>query len=273
MTRLPDELAIRDALEPATSDALERLAVFEEIDSTNSYLMSIPAAGPGRSLAALAGHQTQGRGRRQREWLSSPGASFCLSVGYTFGEPPEHLPALTLALGVAVSTRLRELGAVEAMLKWPNDIVAAGGKLGGILVEAQHRGRRDVSVVAGLGLNLELRDQLAPSIPSDWATSPVDLCSLVAPLPEPAVLAAAMIDALHGAMRDYEQFGFGKALAAWRRVDWLFGKAIEVDSRDGIVAGRAAGADADGALLIDTAHGRERIISGTVVARPGVESR
>ncbi len=268
MTRLPDEPAVREALDPATSAALERLELFEQIDSTNTYLLGLPAAAPGNSLAALAGHQTHGRGRRQREWLSSPGSSFCLSVAYTFREPPANLPALTLALGVSVSNQLRALGATEAMLKWPNDIVARGAKLGGILAEAQHRGGRDVSVVAGLGLNVALPPEIEQAAASDWATGPVDLQSLVAPLPEPAVLAAAMIHALHDAMRDFEANGFGETLAAWRRVDWLLGKDIEVDDGDGVITGRAAGADADGALLVDTADGRTRIISGTVVAHP-----
>ncbi len=264
MTSTPEAGAIVAALSPATAGLVEHIDVFDEIDSTSTWLLSRPPAKPGRFRAALAANQTAGRGRRHRGWLSAPGAGLYLSVAHTFERAPGHLPALTLALGVCVSRALRLLGAETAQLKWPNDIVAMDGKLAGMLIEAQHRGSGNTAVVAGLGVNVDLPEALLGQVDSGWASRPVDFKTVAGRVPAPVELAAAMIDAICEAMSRYAEHGFESMIAEWRDRDWLLGKRISVDTEDGEISGIAAGVDGDGALLIDVGDGTRRVITGTI---------
>lgn len=264
MTNPPEAGAIAAALSPATAGLVEHIDVFEEIDSTSTYLLSGTPARPGRFRAALAGNQTAGRGRRQRGWLSAPGAGLYLSVAHTFLRPPGHLPALTLALGVGVSRSLRMLGAKTAKLKWPNDVVAMDGKLGGILVEAQHRGDGNVAVVAGLGVNVDLPDTLLSQVDSGWVTPLMDFKTAAGRVPGPVELAAAMIDAICEATSRYAEHGFESMIGEWRDHDWLLGRQVSVDTEEGTISGTAAGVDGDGALLVDVGGDTRRIITGTI---------
>jgi len=260
-----DARACLDGLEGAVADRIEHFAAFDEIDSTNSYLSRRAPPAAGRFAVALAGHQTAGRGRRQREWLSEPGGSLCLSIAYTFEDPPERLSSLTLALGVAVTDALAALGIDGALIKWPNDVMARDAKLGGILAEAQHRGREDMGVVAGVGLNLRFPDTLRETA-AGWAQRAIDLVSVTGSPPEDRQLAIAMIEAFVAAITAFDAGGFEPILERWRERDWLCGRRVTVDGEDRAVDGIAAGVDADGALLIDHAGHVERVLAGTVIA-------
>ena len=94
-----DAAAIQQSLSDASASSLDLLEVFSEIDSTNSYLLRERPPLPGRHRIAIAGHQTAGRGRHDREWLSAHRGSLCLSIASTFTETPDNLSGLTLAAG------------------------------------------------------------------------------------------------------------------------------------------------------------------------------
>ena len=81
-----DAAAILDALNPGTASRMAELEVFPEIESTNAYLMAQSAPDAGMHRVAIAGHQTAGRGRGEKRWLSAPGSSLCLSIAHTFRE-------------------------------------------------------------------------------------------------------------------------------------------------------------------------------------------
>src|SRR5690606_2796760 len=104
------------------------------VDSTNRVLLERPC--PPRPHLLLARRQTQGRGRRGRSWLADPDGSLCLSLAWCSRRPLRQCAALGLVAAVACADALRGLGAAVAV-KWPNDLVHAGAKLGGVLVEAR----------------------------------------------------------------------------------------------------------------------------------------
>jgi BirA family transcriptional regulator, biotin operon repressor / biotin---[acetyl-CoA-carboxylase] ligase len=153
-----DATLIRAALSAEAGSKLDELELFGSIASTNTYLLAQPPPVPQRCRVAIANHQTSGRGRHYRRWVSPPGAGLCLSLAYTFEERPYELPSLTLAIGVGMVDVLKSLGVDGIKLKWPNDIVALGGKLGGILTEVQSRNDGGATVVTGIGLNIALPD-------------------------------------------------------------------------------------------------------------------
>lgn len=263
--KTPDAGLIRQSITAESKAQLDELEVFGSIASTNTYLMSQPAPAAGRFRVAIADHQTSGRGRHYRRWVSPPGAGLYLSFAYSFEQAPENVPSLTLAIGVGVIDALQDLGIVGVSLKWPNDIVALDGKLGGILTEMQSRPQQGVTVVTGIGLNLALPADAASKIESDWAARTIDLATICKKLPDSAKIAAALLDQLHKAMRKFESYGFDGFVEHWCKHDWLKNRKVIIDQSDKQVLGIAAGVDSDGALLVETDSGMSRVVSGSVM--------
>ncbi|MEM8682450.1 MAG: biotin--[acetyl-CoA-carboxylase] ligase [Pseudomonadota bacterium] len=256
--------ALRRELGAETSALVDDIDVFDLIDSTNSYLMRSPAPAAGRCRLALADDQSHGRGRHDRRWETAPGSCLCLSLSYTFEQAPERLAVLTLLMGVATARVLRRFGVHKVQLKWPNDIVVADSKLGGLLAETQVKTDRRVTVVAGIGVNLRLPEDLKIQSSSAWAQAATDLASCLDSPPARDALAARISEALIAAFRDVESGDIGTALGEWRSYDWLLGRSIRVDDAGVTQHGTAAGIDDEGLLLLDTQAGQKRIIAGTI---------
>ena len=248
---------------------LDILEVFSEIESTNSYLLDQPSPPPGRFRVALADHQTAGRGRLDRTWQSPPSSGLCLSMAYTFRSVPDKLPSLTLALGIGVASALERLGISGIGLKWPNDIIADGGKLGGILTEVQNGTNDSVTVVTGIGLNVDLPDPMQTLNEPSWTNKIVDLKRCTGDPPSREKLSAVIIESLFDCMVRFESDGFVPFQDDWERYDWLEGKRVIVDMPDGRYSGVADGVDTDGALIMQTTEGRHRIISGSITLPDG----
>ena len=251
-------------------DRLAELNVFAEIDSTNSFLMQASGPAPGQLSVAVTANQTAGRGRHGKTWQSPPGSGVCLSVAYTFASKPGNLPALTLALGLGVLDALQELGAEGIELKWPNDLVALDGKLGGILTEVQQQSASTVTVVAGVGVNVDVRSPLDLSTAGDWSQQVTDLRKICAQTPAHDKVAGVMVKTLYAALIEYEAAGFAPLAARWSDYDWLRGREVVIDTARDEVSGMAAGISDDGALLIDTgAQELQRVTSGSILSAGG----
>jgi BirA family biotin operon repressor/biotin-[acetyl-CoA-carboxylase] ligase len=194
---------------------------FTEVDSTNRVAAELARAGAPDGVVVGADHQTAGRGRRGRTWESRPGGALLVSVVL------RPVPALvTLAAGVAAAGACRAVG-LDAILKWPNDVMTAGGgKLGGILCELVGE-----AAVVGLGLNLA------------WA--PPGAACLGAGVDRDAVLGAwlAALDAL----LDRE----GDVLAQYRRLCSTLGRRVRVETPGGVLEGVAEDVDDAGRLVVD----------------------
>lgn len=261
---MTDAEAILQALTESERAHLDGLDVFAEIESTNTYLLERPAPRPGHFCVAIAEHQTAGRGRQGKRWISPPSSGLALSLSFTFVETPACLPSLTLAAGIGIAAALQTIGVNDIGLKWPNDIVAKDGKLGGILTELQSRGGKGATVVIGVGLNVDLPRAMQIEAPAKWTTRVTDLTECVDALPSRAVLTAGMVQCLFGCLARFETDGFSAFHAAWETYDWLKGKTVTCPQPAGPVTGIAEGVDVDGALLVRTPEGRYRIVTGSV---------
>jgi BirA family biotin operon repressor/biotin-[acetyl-CoA-carboxylase] ligase len=264
---LLDAPALRAALEPNVAARLAKLEVFTELPSTNERLLAA-APVPGKLDVCIAEFQTAGRGRRGRRWNAPLASGICLSGGWQFAGMPAELGALTLAVGVAVRRVLARIAGITIALKWPNDLVFDERKLGGILLEMKAEAHGGAHVVAGVGLNVALRSALLPSL-SDWPRGAIDLATaLGTEPPSRAALAGALVNELAALFADYPGQGFAAYRGEWRAADYLRGRAVELDEAAGRLRGTAAGIDADGALLVETAAGeRRRVVAGDVSVR------
>jgi BirA family biotin operon repressor/biotin-[acetyl-CoA-carboxylase] ligase len=259
-----DPESIRQPISGVPGARLEILEVFSEIESTNSYLLNQPAPQPGRFRVALADYQTAGRGRLDRTWQSPPSSGLCLSMAYTFRQVPARLPALTLALGIGVIEALHRSGIDGIGLKWPNDIIAQDGKLGGILTEVRDGTLAGITVVSGVGLNVDLPATMRRPDRLPMMNKIVDLTDCTSKPPSRESLSIDVIESLFDCIVRFEADGFAPFHKEWKKYDWLFGKQVIVDKPDGRCAGFADGIDDDGALIIRSDDVRRRIINGTV---------
>ena len=263
MTNL-DAARIRGLLSGDIAERLDALDVFTEIDSTNTYLQGRSSPRAGRCSIALADHQTDGRGRRKRRWISAPGSGLCLSLKYSFHTVPANLPALTIALGVDVVRCLDRLGQSGVQLKWPNDLLIGDSKLGGILTETQSRDGQALSVIAGIGINIDVPEVTGNALQSEWAHRPTGLAATMKEPPTRERLAAAIMHALFDTMVVYDESGFDTFRTDFIAADWLSGKHVVVDTSAGDISGLASGIDDTGALRIQTDHGPTTIVSGSI---------
>ena len=256
-----DETALRAELIGAGL-GWRQLDVVERTGSTNADLLARAASGTDVAGAVLiAEHQTAGRGRLGRGWSASPRAQITMSVGVSVVDVPvEGWGWLSLATGVAIVdavTPLLEVAGVQASLKWPNDVLANGGKLAGILAEVA----RPV-VVIGLGLNVT---QSPDEIDDRGATSLLDLG---VPAPDRNQLVCALLHEL------------GRRIVAWRvarGADWALAadyreRSLTIGTRVRALlpggkelVGTASGVDDQGRLCLETETGTVVVSAGDVV--------
>jgi len=229
----------------------------ERCGSTNTVLLRETALAAPALL--VAGEQTAGRGRRGRRWHSAPGDGLAFSLARVVRRPARELAALALVAGVATARALRALGA-PVELKWPNDLVAGGGKLGGILVETRAAGRGTLAVF-GIGINLRGAAELARRLRRPVAS----LDQFIAPNEERVI--ANIAPSLMAALDAFEAAGFEAARGEWEAMHAHAGQRLKVRLADGrSVTGIAAGLADDGALQLQTRSGPRSIRSGRVMS-------
>ena len=236
-----------------------------ECESTSTLLLKRAALGAPSGSVVVANRQSAGRGSRGRQWLATPEASLTFSVLWRFDSGLERLAGLSLAVGVAVVQALEACGAAGISLKWPNDILHDNAKLGGILVELQNEPDRAVAVV-GIGLNLSLPETLGAG--DGFVLPATALDALLSPMPDRHLLFARLLIELAQVFDRFADGGFAVLRDQWQaRHAW---QDIPVRLlRDGRVEkeGVCRGADVDGALLVQTAAGIERCLSGDLSLR------
>ena len=237
----------------------------DECDSTNSELMRRAESGAPAGTVIVADRQTAGRGRRGRTWLSEAEASLTFSLLWRFSGPLTRLSGLSLAVGIGLAAGLEDIGARGIGLKWPNDVLCREGdgyaKLAGILVELSSD-RRGTQAIIGIGLNL------AP--PSGELPQPAaGLSQTMNAMPERHVVLAAILSELHRVLETFAVDGFFGLKPEWQQRHAWQGEMVQILGEDAApLLGRCLGADDDGALLLETASGIERIFSGDVSVRP-----
>jgi BirA family biotin operon repressor/biotin-[acetyl-CoA-carboxylase] ligase len=230
------------------------LVALASVGSTNDEAARLADTGVPEGTVVWSREQTGGRGRRGRHWAS----------------PPGNLYTSTILRPACAAPRAAELGFVAALavadivpvgrpvrLKWPNDVLVDGGKIAGILLESAvgQAGQVD-HVVAGIGLNVGF----APQLPEMRYPGSALGGSVEAALERlTAALAARLVQ--------WRRDGFETVRAAWLGKAGPIGAEVDVRLGDELVRGRFAGLDRQGALLLETAAGPRKIVSGELLGR------
>ena len=230
-----------------------QVRVVERCGSTNTLLLRDPGQG---TILLAADTQTAGRGRRGRRWHSVPGVDLTFSVAATLRRPARALGALSLVAGVAVARALRTAGVDRVALKWPNDLVVEGAKLGGILVETRSIGAATRAVL-GVGINCRRPASLETRLRRPLASLDTFM------LPDRNRLIREIALELLAALQRFEACGFD--VGDWEALDSLAGQRLRVRLTDGrTVSGVACGLADDGALRLRNRTGVQEVRSGRV---------
>lgn len=237
---------------------------FLQTDSTNMRAMAA-ASSPAHGHVFLAEQQTAGRGRRGKAWASPFGANIYLSVVWSFQGGAAALSGLSLAVGVACARMLQSVGLAKVRLKWPNDLLVDGKKLGGILLEMTGDPAGDCQVVIGIGINVGMPDEAGGVIDQPW----VDLRGLGVSLGRNE-LVAKLLSELVLVLDDFSQLGFAAFKQEWCGLDAFAGKSVTVSSAAQAISGINVGVDATGALVLDVAGELTQFHGGELSLRPQV---
>lgn len=260
---LLDAAKIAAALDAEERARLDDLVVHWQIDSTSSELLRRAATDPRDGLACLAEVQSAGRGRRGRTWRMPLGGGLALSLLKRFEDGMAALGGLSLVAGVAAVQALADCGFDGIGLKWPNDLLAHGRKLGGILVELGGDATGPCHAVIGIGLNLRL-DAQAAAIDQPW----IDLATLArGGTLSRNDIAARLLARLGAALERFQAEGFAAFAEAYARLDLLRGRPVRVLRAHGHEDGVACGIDERGALRVAFADGERSVDGGEVSVR------
>ena len=258
---LPDKLLPQEIAAGLQARLLKGpIHYFDTLPSTNDLAKELGVRGAPEGTLVVAEGQSRGRGRLGREWNSPPGVGLYVSVLLRPPLPPADLPPITLTAAVAVVRALRQAGGVTAGLKWPNDLVLAGKKLGGILTEMETESDQIRHLVVGLGLNVNNRQ--FPAELADLATS---LALTTGRTFSRLRILQVWLEELESLYQRFLAREFAAILEEWKDYTVTLGRAVRVRQGAVEICGQALEVAADGALLVRTGSGEVvRVTSGEI---------
>jgi BirA family transcriptional regulator, biotin operon repressor / biotin---[acetyl-CoA-carboxylase] ligase len=250
--------SIQSGLSVECAALVSEIDLHAEIESTNVHAMKRIAAGNAKGYLCLSESQSSGKGRRGRHWVSPFGHNIYLSFVWEFDGGANQLEGLSLAVGVEVAKVLIACGLQGVALKWPNDILLNGRKLGGILLEMSGDSVGVCQVVIGIGLNVRMNKNVG--IDQSWASVSEQLASV-----SRNKLVSGILNRLAPMLNIYGSLGFSGYQALWESLDAYRGKKVTILSGNTSVKGVACGVYANGSLrlLVDE---KERPIYGGEVS-------
>ncbi len=243
-----------------------QLELLDTCASTNTLLLARARGGAPLGSVIACELQSAGRGRRGNRWQSGLGGGLTFSLLWRFRQGAAGLGGLSLAAGVAVVRALASLDIEDVQLKWPNDLLHAGRKLGGILIELQGDAAGPSAAVIGIGINVRLRSAMRDAI----AQPVTDLATIATQVPPRNRLLAALLIELEQVLEQFAAHGFAPLREEWMTRHAHQGRLVTLSSGEGrSMAGRAVGVAEDGALLLETDGGVERCVNGELSLRAG----
>lgn len=254
--RLASPLSLLDPSKLSHAARGWKKTVVETIDSTNAEAMRRIAAGEEPPFVILAEHQSGGRGRRGRQWVSPYGQNLYCSVGLRVEGGTRQLEGLSLVVGLAVMRALRSTGLPGVGLKWPNDILVGDRKIAGILLELIGDPADICSVIIGIGVNANMRSPDA-QIDQPWTSLLLERGAMV----DRSELATSVLEQLSLCLEQSAVGGFEVLRAEWEADHLWQGRSASLVAGQRRIDGVVLGVDDSGALRMDV-DGTENVFSG-----------
>ncbi len=242
---------------------------FHTLTSTNDLAKELGNQGAPEGTLVVAEAQTAGRGRMGRQWVSPLAVGLYVSIILRPALPLEELPKITLTTAVAVVRAIRRATGMQSAIKWPNDIMLAGKKIGGILSEMATSRERLQFVVVGLGLNVN-----NPRISGE-------LAALATSLAQESGRTFSRVRIVQTWLEEFETLydglltqRFPDILKEWKELTITLGRQVTVRQGSREISGLALDVAPDGALMIKQANGKVvSLAAGEVIPRPGERPR
>ncbi|QYK03172.1 bifunctional biotin--[acetyl-CoA-carboxylase] ligase/biotin operon repressor BirA [Shewanella psychrotolerans] len=238
-----------------------RCFYFDDIVSTNAFLLDHV-----NDLASgdicVAEHQSAGRGRRGRTWVSPYGGHLYASLYWQFSQGMAQAMGLSLVVACSLVTVLRNMGVAGVGVKWPNDIYLNHKKLAGVLIEMNGQADSLCNVVIGIGVNMSMPEQQSEKIDQPWS----DLSELTE-MPDKTSMMIQLQQQLVIDLEQFESDGLKVFKQRWRDVDLFDGQPIKLLMGDNVVEGICCGIDEQGAVLLETAQGVKAYVGGEISLR------
>ena len=245
---------------------LDQVIIFDEIPSTNQYLLENIAKFKGKTIACLSEYQSHGRGRVPgRHWVTPFASQICLTLLWHYSGDIQQLRGLSSLIGIAVMRALNEYG-INTMLglKWPNDIYYNGAKLGGILIDIKSSKDAGNAFIIGLGLNLYPIDSQSNNIGQETT----NLYDLLGKVPMRNRLIALLVSNIFKMLDAAIKHNFSFFIQEWLRYDVVYNRPVRVLMLDKVKEGIARGVNEQGELLVEYSQGVvEPVMSGEVSVR------
>lgn len=255
----PDK--IKEHLSEDQKKNIKIIEVFDEIDSTNSYLLQRIYEFSKIPRICLAEQQTEGRGRRGRTWHSPFGQNIYLSLLWKFSASRSDFQGLSLVVAIAIAEVLKKLNLPKPVqLKWPNDIFIGGKKCAGILIETRGEMHDGVQVVIGVGINVNMERSTTQEISQNWTSLFHELHHTL----DRNILTANIINKIIEYVDLFDKKGFASFQPRFEKYDMTVSRDIQVNYDNKIIKGKARGIDQQGRLILMTNEGRMLISIGDV---------
>ena len=237
--------------------------LFDSIDSTNDWSLRELRQGREPAFVCIADHQSKGRGRRGRHWLSPPAANIYCSLVWHFELPVDKLCLLSLAQGVAVIKALEKIGINNAWLKWPNDVLIKDEKIAGILIETSGVRAGGCNVVIGVGINFRMPDNITPESQMRWTDVAHSNCAMPA---DRNKLLAILLNEAVSMCRLYQQKANAILSEIESELDALNNREVGVHLDNGQqLTGTVLGVNERGELRV-LVNGNERVFNSADVS-------
>ena len=260
---LLDQQKILASLPPHVAQVLQDCQVRGSVDSTNALAMQA-APEAGRGAAWFAEHQSSGRGRRGRTWLSPYGRNIYFTLAWQFNASLSEVSGLSIATGAVLAQVLRAQGLEGHGLKWPNDLLWDRRKLAGILLEVQGETDGPASVAIGIGINLDIDEQLKCDI-----DQPIVDLREAGVEPRRNRLAGQLLQAMVEMCLRFTREGLQPFVEDWRRYDVFTGQSVRLIGPAREEVGINLGLAKDGGLRLQTDGGEKTFYAGEVSLRAG----
>ena len=264
LQRVPDKLFAPEIREGLNTRLLGRSEIryLQTAVSTNQTAKEMASSGAPEGSLVVAEYQSRGRGRLRREWFSPAGSGIYASLILRPKLPPHEAARLVLLAAVAAAEAITETTGLAVSIKWPNDILAGGKKLAGILAELAMELDAVDYMVVGVGLNVNLD---ADAFPADLRPIATSIKAQTGRAFSRVAILRRFLERFDALYLGSREAGFEPVLSRWRSLTDMVGRRVRVETFAGGRLGTVEGFDGDGFLILrDEKGGTMRLVSGDI---------